>query len=1589
MINSTRCAILAKQACATFSQVVQKITPPIANNFLKSFFALFAILTLNAATAWGAETATNNCTVAVPGSATDLESGKLIQWNVSSTNTYSNPIRVYANTTITISSKTGVKRITKVEITTSSTGSYVTNTTDAKWTASGTGTCSVGTKSTSGKVITVLMNGDVTKVTITPTAQTRWSKVIVTYEEVASCDKKVTLTKGSATNGTFTLDKANGSYDNCDEDFVVKVSNVVPTSSSQYCSGVNVTGGNSTVTGPIDGVWTVTYAKENNITSTITPTFADKTSAAITLSEAGATSSVSGKYVGDSYELPLTSTQTCGTKTFVGWSTEIIENSPTKPIAATYFEPDASVTLGATNTFYAVFAETGGTPTTSWSKTDVSDLKDGDEVVLVMNNGSNYTLNDDNGTASAPAATSINIENDCLKDSPIAEKLSWILGKDGDNLTFYKDANKATWLYCTNTNNGVRVGTNTNKIFTIDGNYLKNTETSRYVGVYNSSDWRCYTTCTGNSNIANQTLAFYKKTTTGGYQNYTTECAQTDCSLLKFTSNIAANQTAAYAQNATANTLTISAEYDGKSTGVTYQWYSNTTNSNTNGTLITNATNASYKPSTTEVGTTYYYCVATYDECTITSNVATIVVNPTYTVTFDSDGGSAVTGQTIEKGKTATKPENPEKAGHTFVGWYNGDTEFDFDTPITGNITLKAKWTVNQYKVTLNPNYPDGKTGTFKDKSGNPISENLVLTYDYNTASMSLTDLYQSIELEGYQFNGWYSATSGGSHWIETGVIKKNVTVYAQWSKLHTVTFNTGTNNPTVAAMEGTSETGITLPAGPTPTCTDWTFTGWAEASVEKTTTVPTLLSKGNNYKPTEDCTLYAVYSKTETTLGEGEELSQTLKYDSWSYTGSTTDKGDYRMFHTGSYVESAPFDLSILTKVVVYGGTFGGDKYNSLTIGDGANVWKTVTVTGNSQTGQNTFADGEALSGIGKLRITSNSGTASTTGVRISKIEIYTISSISTTTYNSNPDCTTPEPTKYNVIITPTTNGSVTANHTNAEKGETITLTVTPNDGYILDALTVTDASSTTITVINNEFKMPASNVTVSATFKQDESGEVESSSTATIVFASNANQEDGSSQVITEQTEIDKVVAQGIEFVSGFADVSKVYPNSVHGLKLGTGSAIGKITIGLNISKKVSKITFKTYQYKEKEATIKFSAGGKEGSTSEFGDYTLTFDEPTTVSQIVISTGQASKGRAYVSQIDIELAEDEAGEGGEDPVVPTPTVNPTATFIFNTADGLAKLGVAYPTTADGTSKKTNIENNTTVISNGVGLTITSGTTATRVWLTASGVLDLRVYKGATLTFAVADGFEIIKVDFEGSDLTNLAVDDNPIMGTIWEGNQKSVTFKNLSNVVKINTIAVTVAYTRDVTPGEYGTICIPYGSNNYTGAEFYEVSWLKEGLGLYLDELAANAELVAGKPYIFLATSDEIEIICTGEAVINPVVGEAGLTGTFTKIQDLQTSDQSNTLEGNYMIADNQIWLCGTSCWLNANRAYIKDSKLPKTEQAKIPGRRRVCMGENTTTDFENITNGENNTIKVIENGQLFIIRNGEKYNIQGQKL
>jgi len=76
-----------------------------------------------------------------------------------------------------------------------------------------------------------------------------------------------------------------------------------------------------------------------------------------------------------------------------------------------------------------------------------------------------------------------------------------------------------------------------------------------------------------------------------------------------------------------------------------------------------------------------------------------------YRVSFDTGGGSTVAGQTVEHGGTATKPDAPTRAGHTFNGWYTDTaltTAFDFNTAtITKNTTLYAGWGTNTYTVSF------------------------------------------------------------------------------------------------------------------------------------------------------------------------------------------------------------------------------------------------------------------------------------------------------------------------------------------------------------------------------------------------------------------------------------------------------------------------------------------------------------------------------------------------------------------------------------------------------------------------------------------------------------------------------------------------------------------------------------------------------------------------------------------------------------------------------------------------------------------------------------------------------------------------
>lgn len=167
-----------------------------------------------------------------------------------------------------------------------------------------------------------------------------------------------------------------------------------------------------------------------------------------------------------------------------------------------------------------VFGNAGALAQDKWVKTDPAYLATGD-IVMIVDLTSDRAMSNDKGTSDAPDAIRVyyadedKTESTGITGKTVPETLQWEVTVDESGYKFGVSGT-SKFLYCTNTNNGVRVGTNSNNVFVMkeaDANstedYLFNNATSRYLGVYSSQDWRCYTTV--NNNIKATVTAFYKK----------------------------------------------------------------------------------------------------------------------------------------------------------------------------------------------------------------------------------------------------------------------------------------------------------------------------------------------------------------------------------------------------------------------------------------------------------------------------------------------------------------------------------------------------------------------------------------------------------------------------------------------------------------------------------------------------------------------------------------------------------------------------------------------------------------------------------------------------------------------------------------------------------------------------------------------------------------------------------------------------------------------------------------------------------------------------------------------------------------------
>ena len=177
--------------------------------------------------------------------------------------------------------------------------------------------------------------------------------------------------------------------------------------------------------------------------------------------------------------------------------------------------------------------------------------------------------------------------------------------------------------------------------------------------------------------------------------------------------------------------------------------------------------------------------------------------------TFDPDNGEPTVTKFIDNDKNSKFTElvpEPTKENYTFAGWYNGNEKFDFTTVPTGDVTLTAKWTANDYYVSFVTEHGDP-----------PTSQNV----KYNGTANDPGKLSE----DGYTFIGWYTDDTYDTEFDFTQPITGNTTVYAKWTaKDYEVSFIT---------EHGKTPTSQNVPYNETAkdpgklTAEGYTFIGW------------------------------------------------------------------------------------------------------------------------------------------------------------------------------------------------------------------------------------------------------------------------------------------------------------------------------------------------------------------------------------------------------------------------------------------------------------------------------------------------------------------------------------------------------------------------------------------------------------------------------------------------------------------------------------------------------------------------------------------------------------------------------------------
>ena len=406
---------------------------------------------------------------------------------------------------------------------------------------------------------------------------------------------------------------------------------------------------------------------------------------------------------------------------------------------------------------------------------------------------------------------------------------------------------------------------------------------------------------------------------------------------------------------------------------------------------------------------------------------------PHYTVTFNSNGGSAVSAITnVKKGSTITLPASPSKDGFIFDGWYTDKetitSSFSATTVITANLILYAKWTADpHYTVTFNSNGGSAVSAITNVKKGGTIT------------------LPASPSKDGFIFDGWYTDKDAiTSPFSATTVITANLILYAKWTadSHYTVTFNSNGGSAVSAITNVKKGSTITLPASPSKD--GFIFDGWyidkdaITGQFSATTVITANLILYAKWTADSHYTVTfnsnggsAVSAITNVKKGSTITLPASPSKDGFIFEGWYTDKDAITgQFSAATAITS---DLTLYAKWTAdshYTVTFnsnGGSAVSAIT-----NVKKGSTITLPASPSK----DGFIFEGwyTDKDAITGQFSAATAITSDLTLYAKWTADSHYTVTFNSN-------------------GGSAVGAITNVKKGSTITLPASPSkDGFIFD---------------------------------------------------------------------------------------------------------------------------------------------------------------------------------------------------------------------------------------------------------------------------------------------------------------------------------------------------------------------------------------------------------------------------------------------------------------------------------------------------------------------------------------------------------